>query len=230
MLIQDGIYNGMVVKTDRIATKTVAENQITLGCGIKMSSVIMKMASLGFGGMEGLAGIPGTVGGMVRQNAGAFGYEVSDRFTEARCYFPKESKIKIISKDEMNFSYRHSFLTDEPAILLSAVFDLLPAETCDIFSRIGELRSKRLLTQPIEYPSLGSVFKRHGGVGAGYYIDKCGLKGFSVGGAQVSEKHAGFIINKGGATADDFLKVLEHVKNRVYAVFGIELEEEIEII
>ena len=230
LLIKDGIYNDIIIKTDKILTKTLAENRITLGCGIRMSGIIMKMASFGLGGMEGLSGIPGTVGGMVKQNAGAFGYEISDRFTEALCYLPKESKVKIISKADMDFSYRHSLLTDVSAILLSATFDFLPQSKDGIFSQIREFRSKRLLTQPIGYPSLGSVFKRYNGIGAGYYVDKCGLKGFSVGGAEVSYKHAGFIVNKGGATADDFLKVLEYVKNRVFTVFGIELEEEIEII
>ena len=230
LLVKGEIYNGVIVKTDKILTKSLAEKQITFGCGVRMGGAVMKMASLDLGGMEGLAGIPGTVGGMVRQNAGAFGYEISDRFIEARCYFPKEAKVRILCKNDMNFSYRHSFLADKTAILLSATFDFLPKCQSDIISQINTFRTKRYKTQPLEYPSFGSAFKRYNGTSAGYYIEKCGLKGFSVGGAEVSGKHAGFIVNKGGATADDFLKVMEHIKNRVYAVFGIELEEEIEIV
>lgn len=230
ILIKGGVYNGIIVKTDKILTKTLAENKMTFGCGVRMASAIIQAASLNLGGMEGLAGIPGTVGGMVKQNAGAFGYEISDRFLEASCYFPKESKVRVLCKNDMNFSYRHSLLADETAILLSATFDFLPKSRNDILTQIKTFRTKRIETQPIEYPSLGSIFKRYEGIGAGYYIDKCGLKGFSVGGAQVSEKHAGFIVNRGGATAEDFLRVLEYVKDRVDSVFDIQLEEEIEII
>ena len=230
LLIRNGYYNGVVVKTDKIATKSLAENQLTLGCGVRTSSAIMKMASLGLGGMEGLSGIPGTVGGMVKQNAGAYGYAISDRFKEALCYCPKENKLKRLSRSDMNFSYRHSLLMDKSLTLLSATFDFVSGSSDDITLKIKDLRQKRIESQPIEYPSLGSVFKRHNGTSAGFYIDRSGLKGFSIGGAEVSQKHAGFIINKGGATADDYLKVVEYVKERVYAVFGIELEEEIEII
>ena len=230
LLIKNGYYNGVVVKTDKIATKTLAENRMTIGCGVRMGSAIMKMASFDLGGMEGLAGIPGTVGGMVKQNAGAFGYEISDRLTEAVCYLPKENKVKRLSKSDMEFSYRHSILTDRSLVLLSATFDLVPSSRDDILAKIRAFRQKRIETQPIEYPSLGSVFKRHNGTSAGFYIDKSGLKGFSIGGAQVSQKHAGFIVNKGGATADDYLKVVEYVKKRVCAEFGIELKEEIEIV
>jgi UDP-N-acetylmuramate dehydrogenase len=230
LLIKNGYYDGVVVKTDKIATKYLAENQATLGCGIRMSSVITEMASRNLGGMEGLAGIPGTVGGMVKQNAGAFGYEISDRFVEAVCYIPKEKSVKRFSKVDMDFSYRHSLFSEKSLILLSASFDFLPKSREEILSKMKEFRHKRLETQPIQYPSLGSVFKRYNGTGAGFYIDKCGLKGFSVGGAMVSQKHAGFIVNRGGATADDYIRVVEHIKKRVYAVFGIELEEEIEIV
>ena len=230
VLIKNGYYDGVVVKTDKIAIKSLAENQLTLGCGVRMSSAIMKMASLGLGGMEGLSGIPGTVGGMVKQNAGAHGYAISDRFKEALCYCPNENKLKRLSRSDMDFSYRHSLLMDKSLTLLSATFDFVSGSSDDITLKIKDLRQKRIESQPLEYPSLGSVFKRHNGTSAGFYIDRSGLKGFSIGGAEVSRKHAGFIVNKGGATADDYLKVVEYVKERVYAVFGIELEEEIEIV
>ena len=180
--------------------------------------------------MEGLFGIPGTVGGMVRQNAGAFGYEISDRFKCATCYHPYTQSISNYSKDDMQFSYRDSILRNNSAILLNATFELIEKKRNDILAEIAEYKERRVTTQPLEYPSLGSIFKRYNGISAGYYIDRAGLKGHCIGGACVSSKHAGFIVNKGGATAEDYLKLIEYVKDKVYSVFGIELEEEIEVI
>ena len=230
ILVKGHIFDGVFIKTDKIASKYAAENTITLGTGIRMATVIRDAALQGLGGMEGLSGIPGSVGGMVKQNAGAFGYEISDRFIQAVCYIPSERRIVELSKEDMQFSYRGSILSKRKAVLISATFEFLVRSKEEVFTEINEIREKRLKSQPINYPSLGSVFKRKNGVGAGFYIDRSGLKGFSVGGARVSEKHAGFIVNTGGATADDYLRVIDYVKDRVYATFGIELEEEIEII
>ena len=130
----------------------------------------------------------------------------------------------------MKFSYRQSILDDIDAIILSAKFDFIAKRREDIMSEIDEIRACRLKAQPLEFPSLGSVFKKHNGVSAAYYIDRCGLKGYSIGGARVSDKHAGFIINTGSATSDDYLRVIEHAKKTVYSVFGVALEEEIKII
>ena len=229
LLVKDGIYNGVIIKTDKLQTKSLAESTISISCGARMGPLIRSMARQGLGGMEGLAGIPGTVGGMVRQNAGAFGYEVADRFVSAECYLVGKKKIVTLSKEDMCFTYRSSVLSDS-TVLLSATFDLIPCPSECILDRIDDIQRKRRASQPLEYPSLGSTFKRCNGQSAGFYVDRAGLKGVRIGGAEVSEKHAGFIINIGGATADDFLKLIDLVKSRVYAVFGIELEEEIEII
>lgn len=230
VIVRNKEYNGVVVKTTKLTSKNVAENAVDVSCGAKLSKIIYEMAAHNYGGMEGLFGIPGTVGGMVKQNAGAYGYEISDRFTEAVCYLKNECKLSTFTKADMRFSYRKSALSQLNAILISAKFDFIPKPQDVILSQIREFRNKRMQSQPLEYPSLGSVFKRHNGVGAGFYIDRCGLKGYSIGGACVSDKHAGFIVNTGAATADDYLRVIEHVKKTVYAAFGIELEEEIEII
>ena len=230
VLFKNDTYNGVIIKTAKINTNTVAEGKITLSCGTTLGGIIRRLADKNLGGMEGLSGIPGTVGGMVKQNAGAFGYEISDRFTEAVCYCPISNKIRKMSKDDMQFSYRDSILKKQNLILIRATFMLVQKARDEVQREIDEYRTKRLLTQPTDYPSLGSTFKRHLGIGAGYYIDKAGLKGHSIGGVRVSEKHAGFIINAGGATADDYLRLIECIKQRVYAEFGIELEEEIEII
>ncbi len=230
VLFKCGKYNGIIIKTTKSRTNTIAESKISLSCGSSLSGIIRRLADKNLGGMEGLCGIPGTVGGMVKQNAGAFGYEISDRFTEAICYCPQSNEICKMSKGDMQFSYRDSILKKQSLILIRATFTLLDKTREEVLAEIDEYKAKRLLTQPTEYPSLGSTFKRHMGIGAGYYIDKAGMKGYSVGGARVSEKHAGFIINAGGATADDYLKLIDCIKQRVYAEFGIELEEEVEII
>lgn len=230
LLIKDGIYHGVVIKTDKMSKESSTENVVSCSCGMRMSRIIRSMASLGFGGMEGLFGIPGTVGGMVKQNAGAFGNEIKDRFVSAVCYYPADGRITVFNRDDMRFAYRSSALSGGDAVLISATFDFVTMPKEDIDEKIKDFQAKRRENQPFEYPSLGSVFKRHSGQSAGYYIDRSGLKGVSVGGAEISEKHAGFIINRGGATAYDYLKLIDIAKEKVYADFGIELEEEIEII
>ena len=230
VLFKDGVYNGVIIKTTKIKGKTRAENRIIALCGESIGAIIAYMARFDMGGLEGLAGIPGSLGGIVRQNAGAFGYELKDRFVSARCYLPESDATVELSFSDMCFAYRESILQRNGAILLSATLDFIPKSRDEIFREIKAYREKRVLAQPLTYPSLGSVFKQHKGVSAGYYIDRAGLKGLSVGGARVSEKHAGFIINNGGATADDYLRLIDLVKREVYAKFSVELREEIEII
>lgn len=230
LLFKDGLYDGVIIKTDKIDRYTLADDIMSLSCGAMLYRPISEAARRDLGGMEGLCSIPGTVGGMIRQNAGAYGYEIADRLLEAWCFDPEADSFSRISHDEMNFSYRQSILSKKRMIILNAIFKMIPKSRERIFEEIAEYKEKRRASQPYEHPSLGSIFKRHCGVSAGYYIDRAGLKGTSVGGAAISEKHAGFIVNKGGATADDFLSLIELVKTRVYDLFGIELEEEIEII
>ena len=230
VLFKEQIYNGVVIRTTQIQTKSLAENVATLSCGASLASTIRIAADRSLGGMEGLFGIPGTVGGLVKQNAGAFGYEISDCFMEALCYIPSFDEVRVLNRNDMSFSYRSSALVDLDAIVLRASFKLVDKPKDKIVNELKEYKSRRLASQPLGYPSLGSVFKRSNGVSAGYYIDKAELKGHRIGGACVSEKHAGFIVNIGGATSRDYLALIEYVKSRVYSVFGIELEEEIEII
>lgn len=230
VLVKNGKYDGVIINTSKIDKYNVAENELVLSCGANLGVSARKIADLNLGGLEGLVGIPGTVGGMVRQNAGAFGYEISDRFKCATCYDPFSQSIVSLSKDDMNFSYRDSVLVHKGLILINATFELISKRYNDIALEIADYKIRRLKTQPIDKPSLGSVFKRYNDVSAGYYIDKAGLKGYSIGDACVSCKHAGFIINKGGASATDFLSLIEFVKEKVFREFHIELEEEIEII
>lgn len=230
VLIRDGKYNGVIIRTTKIRKSNVAENTVTFSCGSGIAGIVQKLAIRNLGGMEGIIGIPGSVGGMVKQNAGAFGYEISDRFKSCTCYIPTTQSICDFNKEDMNFSYRNSKICHINAIILSATFELIEKRHKDIVEEIADYKVKRRTTQPIEEPSLGSVFKRYNGISAGYYIDMSGLKGYSIGGACVSTKHAGFIINKEGATAKDYLKLIEYIKNKVYSIFKIELQEEIDII
>lgn len=230
VLFRSTRYKGVIINTAKFTTKYEAEKLVELACGTSLPKIIREMADIGLGGMEGLYGIPGTVGGMVRQNAGAFNYEISDTFLSARCYYPTTGAVKTLEKDDMNFSYRHSVLANTDLILLSAKFLFVPKDKRSIFEEIAEYSHIRRSTQPIGSPSLGSVFKRVGNISAAYYIDRSGMKGLCVGGAKVSEKHAGFIVNNGDATANDYLTLIDIIKEKVLKLYGIELEEEIVII
>ena len=230
VLFKEPRYDGVVVRTTRINTKKLAESILTVSCGGGLASSIKEAARFDLGGLEGLSGIPATIGGMVKRNAGAFGYEIADRFREAICYLPSCDRVEKFNRDDMRFSYRRSALCDLDAIVLQASFELLKKSKNEIIHELCEYKTRRLSSQPLGYPSLGSVFKRYNGVSAGYYIDEIGLKGYRIGGACVSEKHAGFIVNIGGATAYDYIRLIEYVKERVYSELGILLEEEIEII
>lgn len=230
VLIKERIYNGVLINTRKIKSKYKAEEQIRVLCGDFLPEIARHQAAHGLGGFEVLLGIPGTVGGMVRQNAGAFGYEISDRLINATCYRISDRSLCTLTREQMSFSYRSSILVNGDLILLYATLRFVPMDRADVFALMREYAEKRRVSQPTEMPSLGSTFKRYDGVGAGYYIDRAGLKGYAIGGARVSPKHAGFIVNAGGATADDYLALVDYIKSRVYAVFGIELEEEIQII
>ena len=188
----------------------------------------MFAAKQGLSGLEFAHGIPGTVGGGVYMNAGAYGGEIGSVLTQAEIMNP-EGKILTLSREDMAFSYRHSRLEDTPGIVLSAVFCLTPADSEGIFARMKELMAKRSASQPLDLPSAGSAFKRPREGYAAALIDETGLKGFQVGGAAISRKHAGFAVNLGGATARDVKELLRQVTDRVYGKTGIRLEPEVRI-
>ena len=184
----------------------------------------------GFTGLEFAHGIPGTVGGAVYMNAGAYGGEMCQVVERVGILFPEEG-IRAIPGGEMAFGYRRSLLTDCPeATALWAEFRLTPGDPDPIRRRMRELMERRKASQPLEYPSAGSTFKRPEGHYAGALIQQCGLKGLTVGGAQVSEKHAGFVINRGGATCGDVLELIRQVRERVQAETGVCLEMEVRIL
>ena len=220
-------YNGVILNTRKLVGKTVADNVITAECGVRLSDIVRTLSCFSLGGLEPLFHIPGRLGGSVRGNAGAHGLEISDVLTSATVYFPDEDTTVVLGKDEMDFAYRTSILKDNGGILLSARLRALPKSQTQIQADIEHYRALRT-NQPHGVRTLGSTFKRVDGVSAGYYIDKCGLKGLRIGDAEVSRVHAGFIINCGNATPDDIVCLINTVKMRVFESFGITLEEEID--
>ena len=194
-------------------------------------SVASKMAAEDeFSGMEGLSGIPGSVGGAVFMNAGAYGYEIKDIIYSAHAVSPDGTEERDFTPEEMGLGYRTSAFMKNGYIITSAKFRLKKDKEENIRARMADFTERRVTKQPLRYPSAGSTFKRPEGYFAGKLIEDCGLKGFTVGGAQVSELHAGFVINKGGATATDILELIRQVQDTVYGRFGVKLEPEVRII
>ena len=184
----------------------------------------------GLTGLEFAHGIPGSVGGGVCMNAGAYGGELSQVVSSATVLFPEEG-VRTLTGEELRFSYRHSLLTDRPdGVVLSAVFRLQPGDPAVIKEKMDELMTRRKTSQPLEYPSAGSTFKRPEGHYAAALIDQCGLKGLTVGGAQVSEKHAGFVINTGHATCDDVTDLMAEIQTRVFNAASVHLTPEVKIV
>ena len=224
---------------DRLVIDTSAMNRITQGedpmvlmadAGVSLARLADFACKQGLTGLEFAHGIPGTVGGAVCMNAGAYDGEMKQVVERVTVLFPEEG-VQTLSGEEMEFAYRHSLLSDHPeVVVLSAVFRLAPGDPVQIRGKMQELMTRRKTSQPLEYPSAGSTFKRPTGYFAGTLIDQCGLKGFTVGGAQVSEKHAGFVINRGGATFADVMGVITGVQDRVLAEKGLQLEPEVKII
>ena len=204
------------------------DRRIRVMAGVTLSRAAVFAASQGLSGMEFAHGIPGTLGGGVYMNAGAYGGELAAVCREVELMDFKGS-LYTRTGEEMDFSYRHSCLETEPAIVVSAVLELEPGREEDIRGRMKTLQTKRLASQPLNLPSAGSAFKRPAGGYAAALIEQAGLKGFRVGDAAISEKHAGFAVNLGGATAADVKKLLEEVSRRVEAHSGIRLEPEIRI-
>lgn len=204
------------------------DRRIRVMAGVTLSRAAVFAASQSLSGLEFAHGIPGTLGGGVYMNAGAYGGDLGSVCREVEL-MDFRGNLYTRTGEEMDFSYRHSCLETEPAIVVSAVLALEPGKEEDIRGRMKELQTKRLASQPLNLPSAGSAFKRPAGGYAAALIEQAGLKGFRVGDAAISEKHAGFAVNLGGATAADVKKLLEEVSRRVEAHSGIRLEPEIRI-
>lgn len=232
LLVSDKGLDRLVISTAglRRVEAGTAPGTILAEAGASLARTADFACKQGLTGLEFAHGIPGTVGGGVYMNAGAYGGEMSQVLQGVSVLFPEEG-IRFIPGAEMAFSYRHSLLTDQPeAVALHAVFRLCPGDPEVIQERMRELMAKRKASQPLELPSAGSTFKRPEGHYAGALIQQCGLKGLTVGGAQVSEKHAGFLINRGGASCTDVLELIRQVRQRVLAETGVLLEAEVRIL
>ena len=234
VVISDDGYDGVFVslsELSRVDFDVTDESCIVAGAGASMLKLASFAQENGLSGLEFAHGIPGSVGGGVYMNAGAYGGEISQVLKSCLIFEKSAGMLYLIDGSECDFSYRHSVFADnKDLIVLFATFELTKGDPDEIKAKMDEYRAKRMASQPLEYPSAGSTFKRPEGHFAGKLIEDAALKGFAIGGAQVSEKHAGFVINRGGATANDIKKLVEHIKNQVNEKFGVMLECEIEFI
>lgn len=229
ILFKDEEFNGVVLKIE-LDTLKIEENIITAEAGVKNAILGRKALDNNLQGFEFAAGIPGTIGGTIRMNAGAYGGEIKDIVQDVEYLDYEDLKIKKITNKECNFEYRHSVFCENKNIILSATFKLENGIKEEIANRMNEFAKSRKEKQPLEYPSAGSTFKRGTDFITAKLIDECGLKGYQIGGAQVSEKHAGFIINKENATAKDIIDLVEYVKKTVKEKTGKSIDLEVEII
>lgn len=229
LLVRSGGIRGAIIKlADNFSGVTVKGDCVTAQSGTALSALVRAAMAKGLGGAAFLAGIPGTLGGAVAMNAGAYGGETCEFIEEV--YLVSHAGEITLRREEMRFGYRRSVLNDYPLIITGAKLKLQHVPAKDTKAQVAELAERRREKQPLEYPSAGSTFKRPEGCYAGTLIQQTGLKGVSVGGAQVSEKHAGFIINTGNATPEDILNLIALVQQRVFEASGVKLEPEVKIV
>jgi UDP-N-acetylmuramate dehydrogenase len=230
LLPDEGIY-GVIIRTCEIDAVCIDGRTLVANGGATLTAITRAAQKAGLSGLEFAYGIPGTLGGALFMNAGAYGGQMSDVVTSVRLYDAERDEIFTFSGEQMAFAYRHSILQAHPEwTVLSAAMLLTPDDAEQIDARMQDYMTRRREKQPLNYPSAGSAFKRPVGAFAGALIEQCGLKGYAVGGAMVSPKHAGFIVNTGDATARDVLTLMEHVRTKVFETHGIELESEIQIV
>ena len=229
LLVADEGLDTLVIKTEQMsAIRQLDDVTLEADAGVSLNRLAVFAQQLGLAGLEFAHGIPGSLGGAVYMNAGAYGGEMKHVVVEVAALF--DDGVRYLTGEEAQFAYRHSLFSDVDAVVLGAKMRLVKDDSAQIRQRMDDLITRRKQTQPLEYPSAGSTFKRPVGNFAGTLIEKTGLKGLSVGGAQVSEKHAGFLINIGGATCADVLELIEQVQKRVYEAHGVQLEPEVKIV
>ena len=230
LLVGDKGIRGLVIEIGSGMNDIRVEGtKIVAGAGALLSKVANEAAAAGLGGMEFAAGIPGSIGGAVTMNAGAYGGEMKDILESVKVIDP-EGMMHTLSVEELDLSYRHSCIMEKGGIVVEATIKLEKKPEEEIRAQMADLRNRRVEKQPLEYPSAGSTFKRPEGYFAGKLIMDAGLRGYTVGGAQVSEKHCGFVINHANATAADVRQLMQDVKEKVKEQFGVELEPEVKMI
>lgn len=228
----DGVFDGVLVRMTGIKDLKFTENNtVTVGAGVLLGAFVRKAAERGIGGFEELSGIPGTVGGALCGNSGAHSVSISDFVISVVAYDVRCDTVVELRRDDIDYGYRSSLFKREKSsfVILKATLQGVKREKEEIFEKIKQLISQRRERQPLDKPSLGSIFKHPEGDFAPRLIESLSLKGEACGGASVSQKHAGFIINGGDATSADVLALIEKIKNRVLSEYGILLEEEIDI-
>ena len=230
LLVADGGLRAVVMRIGaRFAEVIVhSDGSVSAQAGATNAKVARAALDASLSGFEFAAGIPGSIGGAAIMNAGAYGGELRDIATHVTC-LTKEGAIVRLTADEAAWGYRHSRMADDGSIVLGLDMQLQPASADDVRARMAELAHRRSDKQPLDLPSAGSTFKRPEGHFAGKLIQDAGMQGYTVGGAQVSKKHAGFVVNVGGATASDVLQVIDDVRSRVFDEFGVRLEPEVRL-
>lgn len=229
LLVSDKGIRGLVIKIDKnFSNAAISGNIITAQSGILLSRLAATALNANLSGLEFASGIPGTLGGGVYMNAGAYGSEMKDLIKSVT--FLQDGKIIEKNAEYLDFGYRHSFFTGKNAVILSAQLELTPADYSEVKAKMDNLRQRRTEKQPLSMPSAGSTFKRPDGYFAGKLIEDAGLKGFKIGGAEVSQKHSGFVVNSGNATANDVLMLIKHIQNTVFDKFGVKLETEVKFL
>lgn len=227
LLVRDKGIRGLVIKLGSMLRDIkVSGNVLTFGSGVSLAQASKKAAELGLSGMEFAVGIPGSIGGAVYMNAGAYDGEMSKVVKSVRV-MDAAGEVSELSAGELDFGYRHSALQGSSKIVTSVTVELVAGDKQAIAEKMADFSNRRITKQPLELPSAGSMFKRPPGYFAGTLIDQTGLKGYTVGGAQVSTKHAGFVVNIGGATAADVLQLISDVQAKVFAAHGVHLEPEV---
>ena len=230
LLVGDKGIRGLVLMFGKDAEEIQVDGScMIVSAGALLSKIAAEAAKRSLTGFEFAAGIPGTLGGAVVMNAGAYDGEIKDVLISATVLTP-EGEVLELSNTELDLSYRHSCIPEKEYIVLEAVLEFMPGEEAMIREKMADFKGRRVDKQPLEYPSAGSTFKRPEGHFAGKLIQDAELRGYTVGGAQVSEKHCGFVINKGDATAADVLQLIQDVKKIVYDKFQVELEPEVKMI
>lgn len=228
LIVRDGGIRGLTLILTGMDQIQVAGDQVVAQAGARLIDTTEAAYRAGLSGFEFACGIPGSVGGAVYMNAGAYGGEIQDLLVEVTV-LTASGQLKHYDNATMAFSYRHSVVQDNGDVVLSATFQLTPAPKPDIRARMDKLNARRASKQPLEYPSCGSVFKRPKGHYVGPMIQQAGLQGHKIGGAQISMKHAGFIVNVNHATATDYMAMIRYVQKNVLAKFGVQLEPEVRI-
>jgi len=230
LLVADAGLPEVIVRfAERFSDVVVEGSRVTVQAGASNAQVAEAVCAAGLAGYEFASGIPGTIGGAAIMNAGAYGGEMKDIIEKVYVLDENGAQLEL-DRDALDLGYRHSCIPEKKYIVTKVVLELVPRNEAEIRSEMKELNEKRAEKQPLQYPSAGSTFKRPEGYFAGKLIMDAGLRGYQVGGAQVSEKHCGFVINKGDATAADICQLMRDVSDKVQAQFGVVLEPEVKMI